>query len=139
MASEVYNVEEILLSDGTEVELRPLPIARLRKFMRMWTEHIANVQKRLREQADQSEEEQDLMQSDLNDEQYDVFMKMCALGLEQQLRGEKTTKQFMEYLEETLDEPTVHKILHVTGGLKLTGDDDPNQNSQPSPLEAGRI
>lgn len=134
MANEVYTVEEILLRDGTEVELRPLPIAKLRKFMRMWSEHIADVSKRLSEQPD----DEAFNEADLSDEQYDILIKMCALGLETELRGEKTTKQFIEYLENTLDEPTVHKILYVTGGLKLSND-DPNPQAQPSPLEAGTI
>ena len=125
MATEAYTVEEIRLLDETEVELRPLPIAKLRKFMRLWSEHIRAVQKRLADSAEEGDEVEALSEADLTDAQFDVFIKMCALGLESQLKGDKTDKQFIAYLEDTLDEKTIYRILDRTGGLKL-GDEAPN-------------
>ncbi len=127
MATEVYTTEEIRLLDETEVELRPLPIAKLRKFTRMWSEHIQGVTKKIAENEDKEEGEDKYTEADLTDEQFDTFIKMCALGLEGQLKGEKTDKQFISYLEDTLDEQTIYKILEVTGGLKLGGANTPNQ------------
>lgn len=134
MATEVYTTEEIRLLDETEVELRPLPIAKLRKFMRMWSEHISTVQKKLAEQADTADQTKDnptveFTEADLTDAQFDVFIKMCALGLSVQLKGDKTDKQFVAYLEDVLDEKTIYRILDRTGGLKLGGDIDPNSQS----------
>lgn len=125
MATEAFTVEEIRLLDETEVELRPLPIAKLRKFMRLWSEHIRTVQGKLAASADEGNEVEALSEADLTDAQFDVFIKMCALGLESQLKGDKTDKQFTAYLEDTLDEKTIYRILDRTGGLKL-GDESPN-------------
>lgn len=132
MATEVYTTEEIRLLDDTEVELRPLPIAKLRKFMRIWSDHIKVVQKTLAQEAGKADEEREFDEADLSDAQYDAFIKMCALGLES-LKGDMTDRKFAEHLENVLDEKTIYRILDVTGGLKL-GDADPNQLT---PLTAG--
>lgn len=131
MATEVYTTETIRLSDEEEVVLRPLPISKLRKFMRLWSEHISKVTEKFKENEDAGTVS--YSEADLTDAQYDVFIKMCALGLESQLKGEKTEKQFLAYLEDTLDEPTIYKILEATGGLKL-GNNDPNLQT---PNQAG--
>ena len=36
MASQVFKTEDITLQDGTDVTLKPLAIARLRRFMKAW-------------------------------------------------------------------------------------------------------
>lgn len=128
MATEVYTTEEIRLLDETEVELRPLPIAKLRKFMRMWSEHISGVTKKIAEQEGKDPDDRDFTEADLTDEQFTTFIKMCALGLESQLKADKTDKQFIAYLEEVLDEQTIYRILEKTGGLKL-GVNDPNSQT----------
>lgn len=131
MATEVYTTEEITLQDGTDVEIRPLPIAKLRKFTKLWNGHMQYVAKVLKE-AQESENEEDLMNSDeLTDRQYDVWIKMCALGLERQLKDTMTEKQFLAYLEDTLDEKTIYKILEVTGNLHFGQGETPN----PTPPE----
>lgn len=130
MATEVYTTEEVRLLDETEVELRPLPIAKLRKFMRMWSEHIKSVQEQFAEaqaSGDDDAEVKVLNEADITDAQFDVFIKMCALGLESQLKGDKTDKQFLAYLEDVLDEQTIYRVLFKTGGLTVGGDDAPNQ------------
>ena len=130
MATEVYTTEEIRLLDETEVELRPLPIAKLRKFMRMWTEHIKSVQEQFSAAETSGEDDAEvkvLNEADITDAQFDVFVKMCALGLESQLKGDKTDKQFLAYLEDVLDEQTIYRVLFKTGGLTVGGDEAPNQ------------
>lgn len=118
------------------MELRPLPIAKLRKFMRMWSEHIRGVTKKIAENEDREDSEPTFDEADLTDEQFDVFIKMCALGLESQLKGDRTDKQFVSYLEDVLDEQTIYKILEMTGGLKLGGN-TPNPQTPTTNLAAG--
>lgn len=127
MATEVYTTEIMVLQDETEVEVRPLPISKMRKFMRMWSEHINEVSRRLDENSDKEDADRDFNEADLTDAQYDTFIKMCALALEGQLKEDKTEKKFLEYLEDNLDEPTIYKILKVSGGLDLKGEPNPNQ------------
>lgn len=137
MATEVYTTEVIRLLDETEVELRPLPISRLRKFMRMWSEHIQGVTKKIAENEEKADDERTFTEADLTDEQFTTFIKMCALGLESQLKEDKTEKQFLSYLEDVLDEQTIYKILELTGGLKLGGNADPNLQTPASLAGAG--
>lgn len=109
--------------------MRPLPIAKLRKFMRMWSEHINSVTKKIAENEDKPEDEREFTEADITDEQFTTFIKMCALGLESQLKGDKTDKQFIAYLEDVLDEQTIYKVLELTGGLKLGANASPNQTN----------
>lgn len=114
MASEVYTTEEVTLHDGTDVEIRPLVISKLRQFQRIWSEHMKNM---VQEFA--KDEENRKSEADMTDEQYDVFIKLCVLCLEEELKGDKTQKAFSAYLENNLEEPTIYKILNVCGGLSL--------------------
>lgn len=140
MATEVYTTKEVRLLDETEVELRPLPIAKLRKFTRMWTEHIQNVTKKIADNEDKELEERDFDEADLTDEQFTTFIKMCALGLESQLKADKTDKQFLSYLEDILDEQTIYTILEVTGGLNLkSGANTPNPQAPVNLPGAGTV
>lgn len=139
MATEVYTTEEIRLLDESEVELRPLPIAKLRKFTRMWSEHIKGVTKKIADNESKDEDERDFTEADLTDEQFTTFIKMCALGLESQLKGDKTDKQFLAYLEDVLDEQTIYKILETTGGLKLGGNTAPNPQTPANLPGAGTV
>lgn len=127
MATEVYTTEEIRLLDDTEVVIRPLAIAKLRKFTRMWSDHINALTEKF---VENEGEDSPINEADMTDAQFDVFIKMCALSLESQLKGQRTDKQFLSYLEEVLDEKTIYKILELTGGLKLGGDNVPNQPIQ---------
>ena len=132
MATEVYTTQVIRLLDETEVELRPLPISKLRKFMRMWSEHIKGVTERIAENEEKDPEERTFNEADLTDEQFTTFIRMAALGLESQLKEGKTDKQFLSYLEDVLDEQTIYRVLEVTGGLKLGGDNAPNPQTPTS-------
>ena len=116
MATEVFTTQDVTLLDGTDITLRPLPIAKLRKFSRLWADHMKDMQKRM-QAASETDEVFD--EADMTDEQLTVFIKMCSLGLEADLKEEKNDKQFKEYLENVLDEQTIYTILFVTGGLDL--------------------
>jgi hypothetical protein len=129
LASEVFETEVVRLLDGEEVELRPLAIAKLRKFTRTWSAHIRT----MTEIAEKGRDDEGFDEDKLADMQYDCFIKLSSYGLEDQLKGERTDKQFLAHLEEVLDEHTIYKVLEVTGGLKLG--DNPNQQS-PSTIQA---
>lgn len=113
MASEVYEVEEIALQDGKDVTLRPLPIGRLRRFMKAWGK---------------------FSEADTDDDGFTVFINCAGIALEENFKGQfdslKATKEeqdngeflseeYREHLEDVLDLETIYKILEVCGGIKL--------------------
>jgi hypothetical protein len=101
LATTVYDVVDIELSDGTSITLKPLPIKQHRKFM----EIINSMQ----ESEDQSEEAA-----------MDVFIRASMECLKVSRPDLGTNR---ENFEEVIEIPTMMKILEVSGGLKLT---DPN-------------
>lgn len=128
MATEAFSREDITLLDGTEVELRPLAIYSMRKFMKIWSECVVKVQERYAEASKDPEQfSPAAVQGETTEWQYDAWIPMCALALEEELKGERSDKQFKDYLEKTLDEASIYKILAVCGNLKL-GPETPNPN-----------
>lgn len=122
MATTVFTVEHVILQDEEESEaiLKPLVLAKSRRFMEEWSK-FENLEE--------------------DKESFDILRNCAAIGLEKQFKGQvvgkvekkdnETEKAFVarqeaawtEWLEESLDMPTIHKILEVCGGLKF---DDPN-------------
>ena len=99
MATTVYDVEEIQLQNGAVVKLKPLTIKELRKFMAA----IAKT-------AEVTTE----------DETLTILIDACAVALEKQLPDLVKDR---DAFEDTLDVPTINRILEVCGGIKM---DDPN-------------
>ena len=99
MATTVYDVEEIQLQSGDKVQLKPLTIKELRKFM-------AVIQK--------------TAEAKTEDETLTILIEACGIALEKQL-PELVADQ--DKLEDSLDVPTINRILEVCGGIKM---DDPN-------------
>ena len=99
MASTVYDVEEIQLQNGATVKLKPLTIKELRKFM------VA-----IAKTAEATTE----------DETLSILIEACAVALEKQLPD---LVKDIDAFEDTLDVPTINRILEVCGGIKM---DDPN-------------
>ena len=99
MATTVYSVEEITLQNGVTVKLKPLTIKELRKFMAA----IAKT-------AEVTTE----------DETLTILIDACAVALEKQLPDLVKDR---DAFEDTLDVPTINRILEVCGGIKM---DDPN-------------
>lgn len=99
MATKVYEEETIELQDGTEVVIRPLNIKKLREFM--------SVIKKL--EAIETEEES-----------IDILLEACTIAISQK---NKAVSENTDLLEESLDVPTMHRILEVAGGVKMN---DPN-------------
>jgi len=114
MATRVYSTEDITLQDGTDVTLKPLAIARLRRFMDAWREF-------------------EKLEGDEN-EGFDVFVNCAGVGLsenftdkydeiwptaEQKKKGLHINPEYKTYLESVLDLDTIYKVLEVAGGIKL--------------------
>ena len=115
MATEAYSKREISLQDGQDVTLRPLPVARLRRFLKSW-EAGAEIDNK-------------------EDDGFGVFINCCGIALEHEFKGkfdsglrasvadqekgEFLTPEYKEHLEEVLDLDTIFVILEVAGGIKM--------------------
>lgn len=120
------------MQDGAEVSLAPLPISRLRKFMRVWGEYVEY----LRENAEKVEEEQD-DELTVGDKQFEVFLDLAVISLGKQLQNGKSDEEFREYLENTLDEQTLYRVFDKCGGLKLNNDPNPQTAAKAASPAAG--
>jgi len=100
LATTVYDVEEIQLQNGATVKLKPLTIKELREFMKV----INRTQEVTTE-----------------DETLTILIEACGVALQKQLPDLVADK---DAFEDTLDVPTINRILEVCGGIKM---DDPNQ------------
>lgn len=88
--------QKITLIDGTELEVRPLKISLLRKFL-ITFEGIAKV-------------------SDDNDKSMDILLDCVQIAMEQykpELAKDRNA------LEENLDLPTLYKIIEAASGTNL--------------------
>ena len=101
MPTTVYDIEEIELSDGSSLVIRPLTIKHLKKFL--------DVIKKA-----------DDPKVDTEDQVMEVFIEAAMVCLEQ-LKPELSKDR--DAFEEIIEIPTMMKILEVAGGLKLN---DPN-------------
>lgn len=101
MATTVYDVEEIQLSNGETLVIKPLTIKHLKKFLK--------VMKKMEDPKIESEEQV-----------MEIFVEGAMVCLEQ-LKPELS--EDLEAFEEVIEVPTLMKILEVAGGLKLN---DPN-------------
>jgi hypothetical protein len=100
LATQIYETETVKLFSGKELELRPLKISVLRKFMKAF-EGLEKA-------------------SDDNDKSMDVLVSCAAIAMEQYSPDLADNR---EALEDELDLPTVWKIVEVAAGIKQ---DDPN-------------
>lgn len=103
MATTVYDVVEIQLSNGESLTLKPLPIKQVREFM--------EIMKEMEEIGNEEGAE---------DKAMDVFIK-ASMHCLKNIKPELSTNQ--EKFEDAIEIPTMMKILEICGGLKLT---DPN-------------
>lgn len=102
MATTVNETKSLTLIDGTSIDVRPLKISLLRKFMSKFDE-IAKV-------------------AEDNDKSMTVLVQCVQIAM-QQYKPELAEK--LDELEELLDLPTVYKIVEEASGIKL-GDSLPN-------------
>jgi hypothetical protein len=101
LATTVYDIVEVELSNGETLTLKPLPIKQLRKFM----EIIKTM---------------DNPENESEDAAMDIFIEAAMFCL-QTVKPELGSS--LDKFEEVVEIPTMMKILEVCGGLKLT---DPN-------------
>ena len=104
MATTVYDVVEIQISNGESIEIKPLPIKQLRKFMQI-IKKMENM-----EDADLQTEEAAM----------EIFIEATMVCLEKTMPELAADK---DKFEEFIEIPTMMKILEIAGGLKLN---DPN-------------
>ena len=103
MPTTVYETLEIKLSDGKIINIKPLTIKNLKKFLA--------VVKKLQDESIKTEEEA-----------MEIFIQAGMVCMEQFAPELSTDK---DKFEDTIEIPTLMKILEVAGGLKLNAD-DPN-------------
>lgn len=94
MATKIYDVETILLIDGTEVRLVPLKIKYLREFM----EKFEAVKK-----------------AGSDDEAIEFLLDCALIAMKQYYPEIKTTEQ----LEDTINLPAIYKVIDVAAGIKV--------------------
>jgi len=97
MATAVQEPKTLTLMDGTKIDVRPLKISLLRRFMKKF-EGIADI-------------------ADDNDKSTTLLMECVQIAMEQyapELAGDR------EALEDNLDLPTVYKIVEEASGVKLS-------------------
>lgn len=103
MPTTVYDTLEITLSNGENVEIRPLTIKKIKKFL--------EIIKKLQDESVKTE-----------DDAMEVFIEAGMLCMEQFAPGMFPDK---DAFEDVIEIPTLMKILEVAGGLKLN-DENPN-------------
>ena len=96
MAVTVNEEKIIKLIDGTEISVRPLKISLLRSFMKQFAD-IAKV-------------------ADDNDKSMDVLMSCVQIAMKQ---NKPDLSEDLAKLEESLDLPTVYKIVEAASGINL--------------------
>jgi len=96
MASSVYETTEIELMDGTKIKMRPLKISLLRQFMKKF-EGIAKV-------------------ADNNDKSMDILMDCVQIAMKQY---SPELSEDREKLEDTIDLPSVYKVVEAASGIKF--------------------
>ena len=105
MATKIYDVGTVKLIDGTEIELKPLKIKHLRKFMEYF----------------------EIIKLSQNDDMSINILSHCALVA---LKSQYPLISTIEELEDSVDLPTVYKILDITAGIKVNKDSEESVKKQ---------
>jgi len=97
MATKIYETDTIYLIDGTEITIAPLKLKYLREFMDAFK----------------------FIDSAQDDQESIVALANCArIAMKQYYPSIKT----MEELEDSLDLPTIYKILNIAAGISVNKD-----------------
>lgn len=119
MATTVYTTEDILLSDGSQVTLKPLNIKNLRAFMKKIDE-FGNA----KTEEDGLEVLLDAGALCLKDQRPEFWDETKTKSVEEEgVAKTVPAPGHSEAFEDVLDMETVYKVLEVCGGVKLN---DPN-------------
>jgi hypothetical protein len=113
MPTNVYNIEEIQLVDGTILEISPLKIKFLKQFMDKF----------------------DLVKKSQNDEESISILVDCVrISMKQFCPTIKTIGD----VEDNVDLPTIYKIIELCAGIKMNNDTPAvEQTGIPKPKEKG--
>jgi hypothetical protein len=95
MATTVHEGQELILMDGTKINVRPLKISLLRPFMKKF-EQVAGV-------------------AEDNEKSMTLLIECVQIAMEQYKPELADTSK----LEEILDLPTVYKVIEAASGVKL--------------------
>lgn len=98
MATKVYLTQNIYLFDGTEIEISPLKIKYLRQFMDTFS--LIN-------------------QTDNDDDSILLLLECVRIAMKQYCP--ELSKSISD-IEDSIDMPTIHEILEIAGGIKITED-----------------
>ena len=101
MATTKHETTELVLMDGTKIQVRPLKISLLRDFMKKF-EGVAAV-------------------ADDNEKSMTLLVECVQIAMQQY---EPKLADDIEKLEEILDLPTVYKIVEAASGAQLAGLND---------------
>jgi hypothetical protein len=94
MATEIYKLEEIVLIDGTVIEISPLKIRYLREFMDTFEK---------------------VKESKSDDETMSTLANCVRIAMKQYHPIMKTT----EDVEDNLDLPTIYKVVDIAANIKI--------------------
>lgn len=106
MATKIYDSKNIILIDGTELEIVPLKIKYLREFMDVFN----------------------LMQNATSDEEAISMLVECARITMKQFYPE--ISHSTESVEDVLDMPTIYSILDTAAGIKISKSSEESIKSQ---------
>jgi hypothetical protein len=114
MATKIYDAENILLIDDTEVYITPLKLKYLRQVMDIFNSTIKG--------------------SNNQEQIIEGIMQSVAVSMKQYFPSLKT----IEDVEDSVDMPTAYKILEIGAGIKLSKSDDDKEEEKDKPdnLEA---
>lgn len=108
MATTVYEILDLELQDGTEVQVRPLDLKRLRKVMKVIEDMNSAT----------GDEKSDNPLSEDDEDNLSFLIEATKICLEKQVPDlVKDDDKF----EEALDIPTIWKILEVAAGISMGG------------------
>lgn len=96
MATQVYEVTEIELLDGTKIKMRPLKISLLREFMKKF-EGLQKV-------------------AEDNSKSMDVLMDCVQIAMKQYAPDLSVDRA---KLEDNIDLPSVYKVVEAASGVKF--------------------
>jgi hypothetical protein len=102
MPTKVYSIDEVELVDGTIIEISPLKIKYMRQFM------------------DKFETIKDAM---TDEESIAVLSECVRISMKQYYPSIKT----IEDLEDSVDLPTIYKIIDVCAGVKINKNEETNE------------
>jgi hypothetical protein len=106
MATKVYSTKNIYLFDGTELEISPLKIKYLREFMDAFA----------------------LINKTENDDDSILLLLECVRIAMKQYRPELSRST--SDIEDAIDMPTIHEILEIAGGIKITEESEETVKQQ---------